>query len=302
MAFESAVAAPNIEWDLVMHWPTYRANIAWGDAIDNTKIPLYHPPAMDPLNGSLQQMILGEYHAAGAALSEWVGEPEDDQFCYACRQLAPAGNRNYKFWGWPAVPKPKLTAANMGPGSRQISLYRVWWCQFLFKMECTAGNLGIDNGIAMTEETGPWGNAPWFDKIAASQPGGFGFIGNSLGTGFDYISMTPGVAAPGGIIEQVAVPPAVAPMGQWNTGEFWIINSAPGRNAYIVAKMNGVTIVTRNWAAGPGQLPAYTAAGYGYALRGQLQTPGPAADCSWYWGGVEIRMGRFTPDGLELTA
>ena len=305
MPFESSVAAPTVQWDVVVHWPLIRRNFI---PLNQTlaDVVMGHVSGTAPTSNSeaLNQQLVGEEHAAGVVASEsmWM---EDDTYCWAYRQLVPAGHRNLKFGGWPGMPLVKLTDANMTAGSRMPSFRRVWWCQFLFKMECVGGNLGIDNGVAMTEESGPWGTAPWFNRPFGQQPGGFGFIGNSLGTGFDYISMTPQVAAPAGIIEQVPVPPAVAPMGQWNLAEFLVINSAPGRQASMVASMNGVPIVTRNWAAGPGQLPAYgvrNTHAVGYALRTQLEPPGGAVNASLFIGGLEIRMGRFTPDGLEITS
>lgn len=305
MPFESSVSAPPLQWDVVVNWPTLPANINPLNAtLLGTRMGFGSQGVgsiQDPDSLSENQPLGFEQFAAGGLGSDSMNM-EDDIFCWALKALGVGASRNNGWWGWPMVPKIIQTNAALSPGVVTPSWTRVFWVSILFKLD--GNNFGLETGIAMTQFVGPWGNPPWFNQIAAIQPGGFGIVGNGLGTGFNYVSYTPGVVHPAGLIESVAIPPATMPMGAWNTIEFIILNSAPSRNASMICRANGTTVVTRNWIAGPGQLPVYAPTapgiGVGYELRQQFADPGGGGG-DFYTARVTARLGRFTPDGLELT-
>lgn len=300
MAFESSVAAPSIQWDLILNWPALpHGQAAAGYALTNTRMgwPSQGTHQSPNTNSAIEEMGFQGVAGGGVAAEDMM--MEDSTYCYGVRTIAAAAFRHADWWGWPCVPKVRQLNTNMSPGAATPSWTRVWWGRILCKF--ANDNIGLESGIGLTEFHGPIGNAQWFDQIAAIQPGGWGIVGNGLGTGFNYVSYTPGVAHPAGLIESVPIAPAAAPLGNWNTYDFIILNSAPSRNASSIVAVNGATIVTRNWTAGPGQLPLYSdAAHVGYQLVMRIADAG-GAGADMFVAGVTIRMGRFTPDGLELT-
>lgn len=178
-------------------------------------------------------------------------------------------------------------AANLGPGYRGVEWQRVYRLTVQLAQD---GNLEEGSGI----QFGP--TTVQVARFTQGSQGAFGVVGDGAG-GWEYIQSDTG-AFPGNVTDTVAIGVAVVPDAtDWNTFDFEIINSAPGRNATFTLTVNGTVIVSRNWVA-PLALPLYTdvVLSTKYMWGARCNTVG--ADLML--GPFTIEMGRFTAAGLEI--
>lgn len=115
-----------------------------------------------------------------------------------------------------------------------------------------------------------------------------GIFGNGAG-GLEYRSYSAAAA----LLETVAIP-GVA-LGSWIMADHQFIAWAPGRAASYELRVNGASIVQRDY--GSGVLPFPVATG---AARLQLSVRMSSAGGIWFLASVHVKAGRFTMDGLEL--
>lgn len=178
---------------------------------------------------------------------------------------------------------------NLAPGYRGIEWQRVYRLTVQLSMD---GNL--DNGSGV--QFGP--TTLQVPRFTEGGQGAFGVLGDGAG-GWEYVQSDTG-AFPGNITDTVGIGAGVVPDAtDWNTFEFEIINSAPGRTATFTLTVNGIVIVSRNWVA-PLALPLYAdvANSTKYMWGARCDTVG----VDLFVGPLVIDMGRFTGAGLEILA
>lgn len=182
----------------------------------------------------------------------------------------------------------KPTIANLGAGFIGTEQQRVYRLQIQLKMAV----LSIDraSGVQFSPATvlGP----SW---TQLGQPA-FGVVGDGAGA-WEYIQSDTG-AFPGNITDSLVIPAGTIPDAtEWNTFDFELINSAPGRAATFTLFVNGISVISRNWTVAPVMPLLSEIANANKFIWGVRSA---TAGAGFWIGPLSVEMGRFTRAGLEM--
>lgn len=297
MPFESALPAQQVVWFKEFYWPNKsRASDPATDIMNATGFWCQGGGggyATNP-NSAFENSLVGNGgSAAGVPARTFL--LEDGVWGYQITIPGAADNIQWLAQGDSMGFAVNRTQAGLLAGGLPTipASQRVYWVRYFVK---ATGVPGDNRGWGLMQ----WGNqgAPQWptEAGAGARGGGFAVVGDGAG-GFAYRAYDE-TALPGSILESVAIPAGTWAPGQWGLLDFIVINSTPSRNATMELRINGSAFVNRNWlgtdlpfvpAGTPNRVlltPAFSCAGAG---------------STWHIGGMEIRQGAFTPEGIEIT-
>lgn len=190
-----------------------------------------------------------------------------------------------RWMGSPSIPAPP---GPLGTGVSFPSHTRVMWVTVTMRLDNVVVN--ADNGTGFIMQPSFPAAPIWpTEPVGNGNRGGFGIVGDGAG---NWTWRSFGRTASPDVLETVALP-AHDPT-EWHTFDFVLINVGGGRVASAEVSMDGEVVVSRNWTSGT-VLDAMIAADNGimpsWRAFNQLQL---------LIGGIHVRLGRFTPAGVEL--
>lgn len=186
------------------------------------------------------------------------------------------------------VIRPPLLIAGYDPTADAGNLvgrpdFRVLWWREVWRYTGGFGDGG--SGRVWSWDVANTVGVNWAQAGAAVQQ--HGVYGDGAG-GLEYRSYS---ATPA-LVETVAIPAAT--LGPWILFDHQFISWAPGRAASYELRVNGATVVQRDF--GTAVLPFPTVNGRRLQLNLRMTSAAGIAFCAY----MHVRTGRFTIDGLEL--
>lgn len=277
MPFEQAIGVQPLRYDQDLTWPFLQLNRNPGGGF----VPW---ASLERFEGEPQALARLQNAGTGSGVNV-SAQMEVFQGLWCFRTVKTSGADGQLYGG--AEFQITETDADLAPGFEQPSINRLYWIQVALALAPTTTN-DPNTGLMLFNRANAADPNRW---PAINLNGGFGFEGAAAGSGVAWASYDNA----GVNIERVAVPLAALPdQTDWNLYEFIIINSGVGRDASVEARVNGTTIVTRNWTTAPA-LIGLTGTEFAWSMLTRIGNPGSMAI-----GPIRIRKGRFTPDGLEI--
>ena len=207
-----------------------------------------------------------------------------------CAQTSVTGAARQQFSLGAVDCMPVTGIADLTAGVLNPSWRRIFWLSAAIAID--SGTLDRNTGLLFIPFGAQQLSTVW-PSGAAGNNGGFGIVGDGAG-GWSWGMYSTG-ASPGNIIEEVALP-QVADAEDWNLFEFVVISGATLREASVELRINGATILTRDWVNAPA-VPPYLSTTFVYHPSFRIGTP---SGDRLMRGQVEWRNGRFLPNGSEL--
>ena len=296
MPFTQALQSAQPFWDQQYYWPDPAGQFTIGDPsarmlFGNAQTYMVGPDTGNPSVTQSRQLWGANVTGAGgtATLRRNAG-----LVCYQADAVAVAGSAAFipgigmRYVGF------KTRAADWAPGSGSPSRNRVYWLSVLLR----GTGVGDDGtGFLMMPYSTATGSVRWpTQPVGILNTGGWGLVGDGAG---QWRWRSYGDTAAPDVLETVAL--AAHTYDDWNLMELIYINSGPSREATVELRFNGASVLTRNWTgAGPGVSPIDLAVGDAGLIPSfrALDNAGAASQISI--AGLHVRLGRFTPLGLEL--